>query len=1601
MSTTISSRPFSHRIPSAIESKLRRIRLRHAMLIIASAVAFSIGVLLLLMIPSMLIDWMFPFASPLLRITLTGITIVATLATAAYWLIGPLRQSWQWLRAANAVDDNVPELEERWSTVASLSTQDRSTMSATQRAMANQVTSEAVAMERMVQPRRIAPPIKIRPGLLLAASGIALFAIVFAISPSRVSVLLKRFWFPTQNITATQLASLTGEPFVPRGDSIELVTRASGVVPSSATISLMQPDGQIEEHRLTGDEASPDTWSHKMRVDEDVSYRVRAGDAQTEWLRLQTIDFPEIDQIEFGVEFPAYTKRAPILLDRLPRRVKVPQDSVLRLAIKPLDSLKKLSISLTDPEIPTPDTTVSYDGKTSLTDMDIRELSPEADGWYRLELPLIDDVLLRPTLLSPHDLTNQRRLFSRIDVIEDKAPVARVITPNDETAVAEDEIIEIKFEAHDDHGIEKAELVIYDESQRDADGNAKVLHVQPIPLGEQANQKHLIAKTKLDLKELGLTEGQEISYSIRVTDNKPETDTLATKPNGRQAESESAKSESAKSESSKNGSPKNESLAKSEDTQNPDATRKGDSPQSADSKNSDSKNSDSKNSDSKNSDSELADSNPADSMQADSEKAEAKQAEAKQADSEMDDSDPANRKSGETQPSENKPAADEPSEADPADSTNADLKLAETGPADRDDAAKNAGDPESDAKPKPALMDTANQSMPPESDNNSQNSKTEPSGADRSSKPAPNAIAAADSPAQAGATKPKPPGKPTNPSGDQPRNSSDAKKSNPKNPDANKMAQSDSSKSKPQPKVPATKVAKESKPQPKAPAKQMESQNSTVSHVTSSNRQRKQKGQNATTGRRRLKITDKLSAIAEAEERPGDELKMRESVVEIDQMLAEIETGLRKLVERKIADSDRSEQFRRLDTGLGNVEDFVAKLREQTRESQYAFVGLQMVDITRSHVTPARDRAFAGSQRAGSDNADATMGLQHVVRARELLGALLKRFDRVKREKKLKKEMDEAITIYEVYLEKRRQLMREARQNRNPLDRKMAIVEVDQAYLDRLAEVLELRRAMMDEFAAMLGDDPRLLSRYMELVQRRQKSLRNELSDLSQRQYDLTEEVMNWLQIDTAQRPDLWTIIIELRLSAAEDLAKDAAQLAERIQKQLPLEVNAESGTAANLIRTANQISATARNIQFEADELFANSNGEAKNQDSTTGARSLIDQCERLFSQLDRLQFENEGNDALALYVESRIQETRVVADQTDVWADLHRNIQNNDYGGLVQTEQYRLAVSTQLLRVEMLDMEPNLTAEFLRTVNTDLPGEIKDMIRTLHRLMETITYNQIAASIRSGHRNLESGNEQQQLATDRLTEAEELFDKIRRTVVMHLDEYDPRDPNIGDLRDPTLDEFLARLEREPNIASQLGIPNRRTNLRVRDDTLLWQESASGAALAASQVAADQRAKQAMKMEKPKQKNRKPSDKSSEELSKEQREQAKQAQDMLAKTLLEIEKQKENGDPSDAERQRLDEMAEKIKGLMNQDGDNSSAERAWQQIVQADEAKELMQAIANGEFTADQQWNRLLSTLDDGLWQVQGNRPPEAYRKAIEQYQDQLRELMSTIDEG
>ena len=150
------------------------------------------------------------------------------------------------------------------------------------------------------------------------------------------------------------------------------------------------------------------------------------------------------------------------------------------------------------------------------------------------------------------------------------------------------------------------------------------------------------------------------------------------------------------------------------------------------------------------------------------------------------------------------------------------------------------------------------------------------------------------------------------------------------------------------------------------------------------NPQQAENGQNSETTRRTLKITARLTAVAAASGRNADKMQIRDRVVRIDEMLAGVETALTKVVERNIPDADRSEQFRILDTQLGDIRTYVAELRNETKGRQFAFVGLQMVHISRTQVAPARDRIFiAIREPLGTDNP--TNALYHIVRAREML----------------------------------------------------------------------------------------------------------------------------------------------------------------------------------------------------------------------------------------------------------------------------------------------------------------------------------------------------------------------------------------------------------------------------------------------------------------------------------------------------------------------------------------------------------------------------------------------------------------------------------------
>ncbi|MBC8351693.1 MAG: hypothetical protein H8E66_06870 [Planctomycetes bacterium] len=1384
------------------------------------------------------------------------------------------------------------------------------------------------------------------------------------------------FWAPTVAITATQLDSVTGDAAIPRGQSIDIVTKLTGMTRDAATLTLVTGADETSTIVLDADRDAPEKFSHFVAVDESFRYRVSAGDGRTRWHSITAIDPPEISEVHLAVTAPDYVDRAPYEKSLLPGRVKAIEGSRLTLEMRSEAELERFELLL------------SSDDESGEPVAQMLVLTAEADGWYRYETVLEKDLALSPTLHSPYGLTNEDQRICRIRVIPDKAPVARVISPTDEMSVSADEVLDIKFEAHDDHGIAKVELVVYEE---DENGEQRVLSVQEIPIDEQQLEKHILGEVQLDLSKFELDEGTNISYSIRVTDNRmldlDPADVAARKDKaGESAEGDKEKDPSAIAKSS-------ESKEAKEEGDSPDATATAQTDGSSETESS---------------------------------------AEASPDKAQMAKSDAT---AGSRKPGSEEPASDETASTgtDPKEKAGPTESVAESGkeglkvgedeekPGEtaitksRAEGEKNESETSDPTVPKDPAAVAANKGDGPMSNENAdptgdqvaaskskhstEANPDDPEGDDSSESPV---VAARSAKTPEGEANEK-----TSPSGGSPnlqtpndedpelansdntssQNSQPGEAPQKSNDPANPDAEQPDSDRKSSGSVQLTETSQGGSPTPTPPLDldrdmQFESQ----------------RGQNTESNRRRLKITERLAVVAEAgKSRQTDTMNTRKLLEKIDKELEAAETTLTELNGQTDLGA-LAEKPEQVDASLETAGLVVADLRKSSNETKYEFVGLQMLDIDRTHVTPARDRMFVLIQDPGSTPARNVLeALHHTSAAREALAALMKQFEEVARERELAEALEEAAKMYEVYVENMRGVLREAQKNQNPLTRKMAVVEVEEAYLDRLTQVLEMEREIMAEFARILAEDPRLMGKYMDIIKRRDGNLRNRLTDLRELQEEISYEVSGWLRVDEAQRPDVWIQVAEMRLLAVKDLVKAASQLEARTLSQLPLNLEPTAGIGATVVKHAKEVALKARQSSLKAKKLMSNAleDDQAKI-DLAKVADELKHELTEMDAVLERLAFEHEDDEEVIDFTTNRLAESRGVAELAIAWAEVAEHVRHERFHGLAAVDQLQLAVDTDRLRIDMAEIEGDLTGLFQPD---DPPAEVTNIVRELMMIMETITFNQAAAAFELNHARFNEAEAQQTMSNEAFERAEELFDKMRRTTADILDEREVRDPNVADLEDPSLDEFLEQLEREPNLNQLLGIPNRPQNLRVIRDWMLWQAQGSGGGGGSPQQAVTNAMQRAQMMAQRRTKNdddqRAPGD---QPLTEEELKRFANAEDMeedMETMLRAIEEKMKDPATGDEQREEMQKKAEMLAQMLEEARSGGLNREKWEELANADEMRAMMEALAAGEPIPDSTWNRVLSTLDAGLWQVRGRTPPEDYRKQIEQYQDLLRRFV------
>ena len=267
----------------------------------------------------------------------------------------------------------------------------------------------------------------------------------------------------------------------------------------------------------------------------------------------------------------------------------------------------------------------------------------------------------------------------------------------------------------------------------------------------------------------------------------------------------------------------------------------------------------------------------------------------------------------------------------------------------------------------------------------------------------------------------------------------------------------------------------------------------------------------------------------------------------------------------------------------------ITRLQEKSKDTPYAFIGLQVADIGAAHVTPARSGFWKALQSEGDDRVGSVRdAAQHLTRAREMVAELKGQFERAKKEFQLAESVEHVKKMYRVYIENSQALLQTQADDPTRYNRKMAEFELDEEYLARLREVMEMRRDLQAELARILGDDPRLLRRFMDSLKNRTHSLREELADLVARQEDLNREVRAWTLVEEAERPRIAKILMLRQVQDIGKIATAAGELQSRYQAWLPLNRESKDADLAAATQRIQKVATAATELAASCQSFVA-----------------------------------------------------------------------------------------------------------------------------------------------------------------------------------------------------------------------------------------------------------------------------------------------------------------------------------------------------------------------------------------------------------------------------
>ena len=344
----------------------------------------------------------------------------------------------------------------------------------------------------------------VRAGAL--AAGVAVYAVVFT---GQFSNALHRYAQPGRFIapvTRTVLTVTPGNADVLQGDSVEIEAHVDGVLPEKAYVNY-EEEGGAKGRQTMPFEGS--LFSYKFTaVQRSFRYSVTAGDAVSDVFAVSVKTRPTVKDLRVTVHFPDYmrlpdrTESGPAAAISAPVgatvKVEAVADRALSSAVFVTSFLSAAGAG--EPERHETPMTLSPDGTARV------EFKVARSGHYQVCVKDISGVANQPVL-------------GQLAALPDDPPIVKLIDPARDLAVDPEAKVTLLAEARDDFNLHS--LTLFTQLRADASWEKRRVWEYK-ELTRQAREGCV-----LDLKDLGLTPGNVLSYCFKGDDGKPGRDDAA------------------------------------------------------------------------------------------------------------------------------------------------------------------------------------------------------------------------------------------------------------------------------------------------------------------------------------------------------------------------------------------------------------------------------------------------------------------------------------------------------------------------------------------------------------------------------------------------------------------------------------------------------------------------------------------------------------------------------------------------------------------------------------------------------------------------------------------------------------------------------------------------------------------------------------------------------------------------------------------------------------------------------------------------------------------------------------------------------------------